>query len=130
MFESPLANVYDGISRGPYFFGCIGLGLLSVFLRAGFGGSSVSSIVSLVTTVLALVLVVQRLKNIGMSSWWALLMFVPLANIWLGFRCITAQEGYIETRTLDHTGRIIAGLIIGFWVLAGVLVLFALLMRR
>lgn len=125
MLETPLVNIYSGIGRLYYFLGFLAVGFVSSFSKTGMRGSQGSGVASLFVIVIALVLVVQRLKNIGMSPWWALLIFVPIGNIWLGFRCITAQEGYIETRRLDSTGRVIAGLVIGFWVLVLVLVVVA-----
>ena len=117
MLATPLENVYFGISRLPYFLGLLAVGLVSSFLSLGIRATQHSSLFPGAVIVVTLVLVAQRLKNIGMTPLWGLLIFVPIGNLWLSFRCITAQRGYIETRRLDPTGRVIAGIFVGFWVL-------------
>ena len=48
-----------------------------------------------------------RLKNIGMSPWWMLLLIVPIANLLILLRCFAFQEGYTEVGKLDTAGRVI-----------------------
>ena len=52
-----------------------------------------------------------RLRNMGASPLWCLLVFVPIANIVLIFRCVVCPQGYAETRELDRAGRISISLI-------------------
>jgi uncharacterized membrane protein YhaH (DUF805 family) len=61
-------------------------------------------------------LVVERLRNIGMSGWWSLLILVPIANIILGVKCLIYQEGYQDTKKLDRTGKIIGWSLVGLFV--------------
>lgn len=57
-------------------------------------------------------LTVSRLHNIGISGWWAMLAFVPIANLFVGVPCAMCPEGYKDTKKLDIAGKIIAGIFI------------------
>ncbi|MGJ8677344.1 MAG: GYF domain-containing protein [Akkermansiaceae bacterium] len=51
-----------------------------------------------------------RLKNTGMSGWFALMLMIPLVNIYFSWRCIAAPEAYSLTKKLDTAGIIITSL--------------------
>ena len=65
---------------------------------------------------LALVTVVKRFRNVGMSGWWVLGTVVPVLNLWLGYRLLACPAGYSARRKLDGAGKFVAVL---YW---GVLV--------
>lgn len=73
----------------------------------------------------ALVFSVLRLVNLGMSGWWFLGNFVPLLNLWVGYRCFACPPGYAVHKKMDGAGIILAIL---YWllVLVGVASLVAL----
>jgi uncharacterized membrane protein YhaH (DUF805 family) len=54
------------------------------------------------------VLMINRLKNVGMSPWYSLLLVVPVINIALYVRCIVVPEGYVDSGQLGPTGRVMA----------------------
>jgi uncharacterized membrane protein YhaH (DUF805 family) len=60
---------------------------------------------------------VQRLKNMGYSGWWSLLLFVPLVNILVGLRCLICPVGYADTKRLDRTGTILTVIVVGLFLL-------------
>jgi uncharacterized membrane protein YhaH (DUF805 family) len=108
---------YGGIRRIGYFFGMLGAGVLSTACNVATEGEPSVALLGLaVVNVLAFILVVNRLHNIGMSGWWSLLILVPIANIYIGIKCLVCPEGYEDTKTLDTAGKIIAGIFIGFVV--------------
>ncbi|EDM26351.1 hypothetical protein LNTAR_19807 [Lentisphaera araneosa HTCC2155] len=49
--------------------------------------------------------IIKRLRNLGSSAWLFLLSFVPLINIWLGYRLSCCPAGYADHRQLDSTGK-------------------------
>lgn len=57
---------------------------------------------------------ITRLMNLGMSRWWYLANFVPLLNIWLGYRCFACPAGYAYHKKLDGVGVFLA---ICYWLL-------------
>jgi len=60
---------------------------------------------------------VQRLKNMGYSGWWSVLIFVPLANLLVGLRCLICPAGYADTKRLDLAGKIITGIVVTVFLL-------------
>jgi hypothetical protein len=56
----------------------------------------------------------MRLVNLGMSRWWYLANFVPILNIWLGYRCFACPAGYAYHKKLDGVGVTLA---IFYWLL-------------
>ena len=64
----------------------------------------------------------QRLANLGMSRWWYLGHFVPLLNLWIGYRCFACPAGYAYHKRMDGAGVALA---IVYWLLL-VLALLAL----
>jgi uncharacterized membrane protein YhaH (DUF805 family) len=60
---------------------------------------------------------VLRARDVGMSGWSALLLFVPIANLIMHFRLMVAPRGYALTNLTDRTARILT------WVYCGALAL-------
>ena len=57
---------------------------------------------------------VRRLINLGLSGWWSLGYFVPLLNLWLGYRCFACPGGYAYHKKLDAAGVFLA---IVYWLM-------------
>ena len=86
--------------------GKVGMIVVAVVAVMLFGaGSPVLRVLTLVLTVASLVLDVQRLQNIGLSMWFALIRFLPFGNLFLDIGLQSAQTGWAETRQLDDTGK-------------------------
>jgi hypothetical protein len=49
-------------------------------------------------------LVFMRLVNVGMSRLWALMLVVPVLNLWVGYRCLVCPSGYAYHRKMDRSG--------------------------
>lgn len=66
----------------------------------------------------------MRLVNLGMSRWWLLANFVPILNLWVGFRCFACPAGYVYHKKLGGAGVVLALL---YWllVLLGLLAIMA-----
>ena len=106
MSEAGELNVYPGIDRQQYFFGRLGIIVVAIVAVMIFGpGSPVVRVVALALLIASLVLDVQRLKNIGLTFWWALIRFLPFGNLILGIGLQSAQPGWAETRQLDAAGK-------------------------
>src|SRR5437773_8801404 len=106
MSESKLDHIYPGIDRLQYFLYKVGMILVVVFVITVFGyDSSVMKIMGLVLMVTSVVLDVMRLRNIGLSQWFAFVRFLPFGNTVLDIGLQCAQTGWIETRRLDKAGR-------------------------
>lgn len=56
----------------------------------------------------------KRLLNLGMSRWWCLACFIPILNLWLGFRCVACPSGYAFHRKLGSIGILLAVI---YWLL-------------
>lgn len=63
---------------------------------------------------------IQRFPNLGMSRWWFLGNFVPILNIWTGYRCFACPAGYAFHKKLDGIGIFLA---IVYWLMIALLVL-------
>ena len=99
------------------------------YLVEGFGAKRAETATSLVIFApLALMawLALRRLSNLGMSRWWCLAALAPVANIWLGFRCIACPAGYSYYRKMDAAGIILA--ILYFIMVVTACLLFAALL--
>jgi uncharacterized membrane protein YhaH (DUF805 family) len=55
----------------------------------------------------------KRLMNLGMSRWWFFGNFVPLLNLWVGYRCFACPGGYAFHKKIDGPG---IGLAIIYWL--------------
>lgn len=69
---------------------------------------------------------IMRLVNLGMSRWWYLANFVPILNLWLGYRCFACPAGYGYHKKLDGVGVVLAIL---YWLLVviGIIVIVAII---
>jgi uncharacterized membrane protein YhaH (DUF805 family) len=125
---------YGGINRLYYFLGSLCLIPLNIFLlqaKASNVEPFILLLISITTLVLTFLLVTNRLRNIGMSKWWFVLMIVPLVNIIIGMLCLVRQEGYNDTKKLDSTGKIISGVFIsGILLFVVVLLIIAFSVNR
>src|SRR5215203_5162850 len=98
MSESAQDLEYPGIGRLHYFLAHIGMIAAVVFVVTVFGPESrVMSITGLVLMVASFVLDVMRLKNIGLSQWFAFLRYLPFGSTLLVFGLLCAQTGWIKT---------------------------------
>lgn len=62
----------------------------------------------IVPVAVVIYLVLMRLVNLGMSRWWALVLAVPVVNLWVAFRCLACPSGYAHHRKMDRSGIVIA----------------------
>lgn len=126
--DEPQSSGYGGIGRLVYFLGSVGIGMFNGMCRARLHHgvpeeeALLHLILSLVGLGLVLILVIARLRNLGMSSWWVVAVFVPLLNLWIGIRCMICPEGYHDTETLDTAGKILGGFLLVCLVVIAVLV--------
>jgi hypothetical protein len=58
----------------------------------------------------------MRLVNLGMSRWWFLANFVPILNLWVGFRCFACPAGYVYHKKLGGAGVVLA---LFYWLFVG-----------
>lgn len=103
-----------------YYFAQVGEPLLSKQLGETMM-VGMRAISTLVPVVLVIHLALQRLVNLGMSRWWILAVFVPILNLWLGYRCLVCPAGYGYHKKLDGAGitlAILYGLLLTLAVLA------------
>lgn len=106
MSESELDHVYPGVDRLQYFLAKVCTIIAVVFVVAVFGPHSpVMRILGLLLMVGSVVLDVMRLRNIGISQWYAFVRFLPFGNTILDICLQSAQPGWVETRRLDRDGR-------------------------
>ena len=96
------------------------------FLTREFGPvimGSISTVVALIPALVGVYFGLMRLVNLGMSRWWYLGNFVPLLNLWVGYRCFACPAGYAYHKQLDGVGVALA---IVYWLLmAAIIIAFA-----
>lgn len=122
---------WPGARRRSYLFAILILPILwnvviawsSVMLKEKFGEELVAMILlgaMLVPVIAWIYYSIQRLVNLGMSGWWFLGNFVPLLNLWVGYRCFACPAGYAYHKKLDGVGIALA---IFYWlsILAAIL---------
>ena len=118
MSESWFAEERPGLDRLTFFLAKVGLGVIMVVAITWLGpGSSLIWALGLVLSFVGFALDVMRLRNIGVSQWFAVLRFVPYVNLVYMILLQSAQGGWIETRRLDRTGRTLLMFQIGLVVL-------------
>jgi len=61
-----------------------------------------------VPVIVSLYYTFQRFPNLGMSRFWFLGNFVPILNIWLGYRCFACPAGYAQHKKMDGIGIFLA----------------------
>lgn len=111
---------YEGIGRLTYVGLMIGIFILTSMMQVGISSkTSGSGVVTLLSLAVMVVPIVFRLQNIGKSVWWSVLIFIPLANIYIGALCLFAPQGYEQSKQLDKPAKIILGIIIGLIVIIG-----------
>ncbi len=118
---------YGGIGRAAYFGISFLVGIVNNILQYAAMQAQAAGIVlvlGLVGLVISIVLMVQRLKNMGYSGWWAAGIIVPFLNILVALRCLAGPEGYADHKTLDTAGKVIIGLFLG---LIGLLLVFVVI---
>lgn len=84
-----------------------GIGLLAGQLGPEIIGVIMIGVV-FVPVVVAVYYGIQRLANLGMSRWWYLGNFVPLLNLWVGYRTFACPAGYAYHKKLDGPGVALA----------------------
>lgn len=118
LVESPCEPSDGGIGRLGYVLSMFGLAILNVFIGAAAGPNpGLVSIVSILELAVVLPLVIARLHNIGMSGWWAVLIFIPIANLAVGVPCLIYPPGYSHTKQLDAAAKVLICLFIAVVVL-------------
>jgi len=94
-------------------------------LETQFGKTLSSDAITAIGFVPALVIFwtsIQRLANLGMSRLWILGNFIPILNLWIGYRSFACPAGYAHHKKMDGVGIFLA---IVYWlvVAAAILVL-------
>lgn len=106
MNEPVVDDFYPGVDRWQYFMAKVGMILAVIVVVQIFGPhSSVMKILGLLLMFGSILLDVNRLKNIGVSQWYAFIRFLPFGNTILDICLQSAQPGWAETRSLDDTGK-------------------------
>lgn len=126
--EALRTGPYGGIGRAAYFGISFLIGVVNNVLQAvaiSAGVPEVVFVLAILGLIISVVLVVQRLKNMGYSGWWVLGFIVPILNIVVALRCLAAPEGYADHKTLDSAGKIILGIFGVMFVLVIVMIIVA-----
>ncbi len=126
MSDETLEHIYPGIGRLNYFLAQVGMGVAMAVLVINLGPESpVVRLAGLGLMIAGFVLDVMRLRNIGVSQWFAMLRLVPYAGslLTIGLQC--AQTGWIESRRLDRAGMIIFGVYAAFFAFLIFVILWA-----
>ena len=106
MSDELLESEYPGIGRLHYFLAQVGMIAAIVFVITVFGPESpVLKITGIVVMIVSFIVDVLRLRNIGLSQWFAFLRYVPFGKTILGVGLLSAQAGWANTRELDSAGR-------------------------
>ena len=106
MSDEQLESEYPGIGRLHYFLAQVGMIAAIVFVITVFGPESpVLKITGIAVMIVSFIVDVLRLRNIGLSQWFAFLRYVPFGKTILGVGLLSAQAGWANTRELDSAGR-------------------------
>ena len=123
MSEEILEHVYPGIGRLNYFLAHIAMIAVMVGAVLLLGPENpLFRVLSLAAMVAGVLLDVMRLRNIGVSQWFALLRFLPYVGGLVGIALQSMQTGWIESRRLDRAGWTIIGAYVGLFLLVMFLV--------
>ena len=101
----------------------LGAALGTPFLQQQFGPEGADRVLLgavILPALIAIYFTIQRLANLGMSRWWFFGNFVPILNLWLGFRCFACPGGYAFHKKLDGIGIFLA---IVYWLVVAIAVL-------
>ncbi len=110
MSDETLDDIYPGIGRLNYFLAHVAIIAVMVGAVIGLGPeSTLFKVLSLAAMIAGVVLDVMRLRNIGVSEWFAFLRFVPWVGGLVGICMQSFPTGWIETKRLDRTGWTIIG---------------------
>ncbi len=105
MKDGHLEDEYPGIGRLHYFLAQVGMIAVAIFVVTTLGPESPAvGIMTIALMVASFVLDVMRLKNIGVSQWFAFLRYLPFGRLLLGFGLLSAQTGWVETKRFDRAG--------------------------
>jgi len=126
--EAATEGEWPGTRRRGYLFATIifpilwsfVIGFAKPLLEAQFGktlSSDALMIIGFVPPVVILWASIQRLANLGMSRLWFLGNFVPILNLWIGYRSFACPTGYAQHKKMDGVGIFLA---IVYWLLVAV----------
>jgi uncharacterized membrane protein YhaH (DUF805 family) len=111
--DQALLIEYGGIGRLTYVGLWVVFMFCTTFIRTLESTDQTPRIVLfLILTLAWMIPTVLRLRNVGKSGWWALLSFIPIANLYIGFLCLLAPEGYAHTKKLDRPAILILAAVI------------------
>jgi uncharacterized membrane protein YhaH (DUF805 family) len=113
---------YGGIGRLMYFLGLIGILVFQAVIGVVAEKQPALNGLGIITLVFTFFLVVNRLRNIGRSAEWSLLLLIPLANLYIFISGLILPEGYKDTKKLDLPGQIIAGIILILFILSVIII--------
>jgi uncharacterized membrane protein YhaH (DUF805 family) len=97
-----------------YLVSTFGAGFVGGLFMSNSSSAPLGSLIMIIGIGVALVL---RLRDIGHSGWWALLMFVPVGNLVIGIMAISAPRGYAITKKADTAMKVLGWITLGFFVL-------------
>lgn len=122
VYEMNAETRYGGVGRLAYFLLSLLISILSNILAYTVALQTADTALvfwggMLVCLLLSIIVTLGRFKNIGMSRWWFFGLIVPLLNIYLSICLLARQEGWIATRKLDTTGKVIAW-VFGIFIIA------------
>jgi uncharacterized membrane protein YhaH (DUF805 family) len=119
------SQTFPGIGRLAYAGTASGISIVSGVLQvAARNNSGLTGFFLVVTIVVNVIVVAQRLKNIGRNPWLCLLSAIPIVSLFICIPCLYAPPDYANTKQLDHAGRVVIWIL---WSLAGLAVLFVLI---
>ena len=118
MQDPTITEAYPGVTRLRYFLITLAVGFVYGFTAVVAGiNSTTANVAYLVLLAGCFIANVARVRNIGLSQWWAFLSVVPLVNSFFGIFILAAQSGWIKTRRFDRAGKIILCLYAGLFLL-------------
>lgn len=126
--EGTAQEEWPGTRRRGYLFAIlifpilwsIVIGFAKPLLEAQFGKALSSDALMVIGFVPSLVILwtsIQRFANLGMSRLWLLANFVPILNLWVGYRSFACPAGYAQHKKMDGVGIFLA---IVYWLLVAV----------
>ena len=129
--EVDLSEQWPGARRRGYIFFVVLLPVLwniaTIFgatLTTRLVDPNIASLIIMAGSIVMLIIVIyfslMRLVNLGMSRWWFLGSFVPLLNLWVGYRCFACPAGYAVHKKLDGAGIFLA---IIYWLMIALVLL-------
>ena len=123
-YDSGVVKEYGGIRRLNFFMrGLLLVVAIFAVMALGFAsGGEPSPIILLGGFLIFLILYIrftlQRIRNIGASGWWILLMLVPLVNNLMSIALLSCPDGYADHKKMDTPGIILAVIFGGLLLLS------------